>query len=249
MQSRPSISTNSVNNERALLSAAVDSLQTLWSSFGDYRVDALSAQPTKGGPFDILVAVDSKKVHFRLAVEMRYSLPPQIALSVAERVRPLAPEIIPVVYTPVVSPRVAYILREAGVGYLDASGNCWLRSTRHHLLIERQGFRSERKPTAPSTDLFSPKSSRIIRAMLTQPADGWRVRSLAAHPEVRVSPGLVVKVNRALVRDGYAIQRDRQVLLRDAAGLLEAWVSKYPGPAEQIPYYFRRDVAIPHAIR
>jgi hypothetical protein len=232
-----------VNNEQALASHAVNSFSALWSSLGDYRVHLVTVQRSKSRPFDIIVAVDSKKAHFRFAVEVRRSLPPQIALSVAERLRPLAPKLIPVVYTPVVSPRVAHILREARVGYLDAAGNCWLRNTRHHLLIERQGFRSERKPTAPSTDLFSRKSSRIIRAVLTRPAEGWRVRSLAAHPEVQVSPGLVVKVNRALVRDGYAIERDGQVFLRDPAGLLEAWVGKYPGPAEQIPYYFRGDVA------
>jgi hypothetical protein len=97
-------------------------------------------------------------------------------------------------------------------------------------------------PTPPAVDPFSPKSSRIVRALLTQPAEGWQVRQLAEHPDVRVSPGLVVKVKRALVEEGYAVERQRLLYLRDPVGLLEEWVGKYPGPAEQVPFYFRGNV-------
>jgi hypothetical protein len=72
--------------------------------------------------------------------------------------------------------------------------------------------------------------------------EGWKVRQLAEHPDVRVSPGLAVKVKRALVEEGYAVERQRLLYLRDAVGLLESWVGKYKGPAEHLPYYFRGDV-------
>ncbi len=95
-----------------------------------------------------------------------------------------------------------------------------------------------------SFNLFAPKSSRIVRAMLTRPLEGWQVRQLAADSNVSVSPGLVVKVKRGLVAEGYAVVRERRLYLRDPAGLLNAWSKAYSGPAETIPLYFRGDVDV-----
>jgi hypothetical protein len=136
---------------------------------------------------------------------------------------------------------VAEVLRAANIGYVDRAGNCWLQSSRDHLLIERQGFASERRRTPAAADPFSPKSSRIVRLLLTEPHKGWQVRELAKHPDVEVSPGLVVKVKRALAEEGYAVERDGLLFLRDPSGLLSAWSKKFSGPAEQLPLYFRGD--------
>ena len=143
-----------------------------------------------------------------------------------------------VVYAPVISPRVAEILDQAGVGRLDAAGNCRLRSADHRLLIDQRGRRAPRRLPHGSADPFSPKSSRIVRAMLSEPTKGWKVRELADHPDVKVSPGLVVKVKRTLVEESYAAERDGLLFLRDPMALLENWTRSYPGPAEQVPMYF-----------
>jgi hypothetical protein len=68
------------------------------------------------------------------------------------------------------------------------------------------------------------------------------VRELAEHPDVNVSVGLVSKVKRALVEEGYAVEHRRRLHLRDPVNLLENWGTKYRGPAEQLPMYFRGDV-------
>ena len=152
--------------------------------------------------------------------------------------------IIPIIYAPVISPRVAQILKERDIGFVDAAGNCWIRSLENHLLIERTGFRSPRGRTEPSIDPFKPKSSRIVRAMLSQPEKGWQVRELADDANVRVSLGLVVKVKRTLIEEGFAVERDKRVYLRDPGGLLKAWSEKYAGPADEIPLYFRGEAAV-----
>ena len=74
--------------------------------------------------------------------------------------------------------------------------------------------------------------------MLSEPAKGWKVRELAEHPDVKVSPGLVVKVKRTLVQESYVVERDGLLFLRDPVALLENWAQSYPGPAEQVPMYF-----------
>jgi hypothetical protein len=139
---------------------------------------------------------------------------------------------------------VAEVLREQGIGCADRAGNCWLRSPRHRLLIERRGFETGRQPTKPAADPFAVRSSRIVRAMLSRPAEGWQVRQLAGHPDVQVSVGLAVKVKRALLQEGYAVEHQRLLYLRDPEGLLNAWTQKYPGPVEQVPLYFRGETAV-----
>lgn len=193
--------------------------------------------------FDLAVDAVFKKIKFRFRVQAKSRVTPQTAISICQQLRGLPAGTIPVIYSPTISPRVAEILREEGIGYLDRAGNCWLRSLNDHLLIERQGIPTERIPTLSIVNPFSTKSSRIVRSLLSQPLKGWQVRELAEHADVQVSPGLVVKVKRALVDEGYAIERDKLLYLRDPIGLLSGWSHKYSGPAEQLSLYFRGDAA------
>ena len=147
------------------------------------------------------------------------------------------------VFASVISPRVAEILEQYGVGYVDQAGNCRVRSARHRLLIDRHGYKSPVRVPKGIADLFSPKSSRIVRAMLAQPFKGWKVRELAMHADVGVSVGLAAKVKQTLIEESYASEHDRQLYLRDPVGLLENWAKYYAekhlGPADQITMYFR----------
>ena len=188
--------------------------------------------------YDAIVLASSAEVVLEIVINAKARITPQTALSVAEHLQRLPATMLRVVYAPVISPRVAEILDQAGVGRLDAAGNCRLRSARHRLLIDQQGRRAPRRLPQVSANPFSPKSSRIVRAMLSEPAKGWKVRELADHPDVNVSPGLVVKVKRTLVEESYAAERDGLVFLRDPVALLENWARSYSGPAEQVPMYF-----------
>ena len=173
-----------------------------------------------------------------IGIEAKARITPQTAFRSAEHMRRLPADMLRVVYAPVISPRVAEILDQAGIGRVDEAGNCRLRSAHHRLLIDRRGRHAPPRLPQGSADPFSPKSSRIVRAMLSEPAKGWKVRELANHPDVKVSPGLVVKVKRTLVQESYAVERDGLLFLRDPVGLLENWARNYPGPAEQVPMYF-----------
>ena len=93
--------------------------------------------------------------------------------------------------------------------YADRAGNCWLCSLHDHLLLERQGFRTERQSTPAAANPFSTKSTRIVRALLCRPTKGWRVRELADHPEVQVSAGLVVKVSHGDTVQEVSLQKYR----------------------------------------
>jgi hypothetical protein len=231
---------NAVNimRDRELEREAERVLRGILEGFPDLQVEA-SGDSVPDAGCDLAVKADRGRI--QLCVQVKSRVTPQTALAVRERFRGLPQRMIPVIFAPTISPRVAEVLRGQGIGYADRGGNCWLRSVRDHLLIERQGFRTERQTTPPAADPFAAKSSRIVRAILSRPTAGWQVRALAEQPDVRVSPGLVVKVKRALLEEGYAVERERLLYLRDPVGLLNAWSQNYPGPAEEFPLYFRGD--------
>lgn len=224
--------------ERELQREAERVLRGILQEFADVQVESAEHSGAESG-WDLVIETDKPRI--RLAVQVKSRVTPQTALSVARQLNGLPKRTIPVVFAPTISPRVAEILWDQGIGYADRAGNCRLYSRYGRLLIERQGFQSERQPTPAAADPFATKSSRIIRALLSRPTEGWQVRKLAEQPDVDVSPGLVVKVKRALLEEGYAVERERLLYLRDPVGLLKAWSQNYSGPAEEVSLYFRGD--------
>ena len=228
-----------VNTERQLMKKAEDSIHRIFDELSGGSIDLQRNPPVANIPCNFLLQVTSKEAKFKLAAQIKARITPQTALSVCEKLAKTPRDVIPLVFAPVISPRVAEILGQYGIGYVDQAGNCRIRSTHHRLLIDRQGYQSPARPPKGIADLFSPKSSRIIRAMLAQPIKGWQVRELAAHPEIEVSVGLAAKVKQTLIEESYAIENERLLYLHDPVGLLENWAKRYSGPAEQVPMFFR----------
>jgi len=227
-----------VNSERQLARDARRAIQAVFDDLGGFTLRDKPRADTGDVRCDAIFRATSPDIKLVLGIDVKARVTPQTAQSICERLRRLPADMIGVIYSPVISPRVAEILDEAGVGRVDEAGNCRLRSARHRLLIDRRGRHAPRRLPQGAADPFSPKSSRIVRAMLSEPAKGWKVRELADHPDVKVSPGLVVKVKRTLVEESYAVEQEGQLFLRDPVALLENWAQNYPGPAEQVPMYF-----------
>ena len=232
-----------VNSDRQLVRDALRAVQSVFDDLEGFTFRAKSEAGARETGCDAILQASSAGVEIEIGINVKARITPQTALSVVEQMRFLPAEMLRVVYTPVISPRVAEVLDQSGVGRVDAAGNCRLRSTRHRLLIDHRGRIAPPRLPQGAADPFSPKSSRIVRAMLSEPAKGWKVRELADYPDVKVSPGLVVKVKRTLVEESYAVERDGLLFLSDPVGLLENWAQSYPGPAEQIPMYFLGETA------
>ena len=177
-----------------------------------------------------------------LAVKVFTRLTPQLALTLDKDVKILSANIIPVFFSPIITPRVAEVLRQQNLSYFDHAGNCWLHSDKDMFHIERQGLPRIGRPLLREVvDPFYTRSSRIIRMMLSFPMAGWQVRQLAEKAEV--SAGLVVKVKRKLIEDGYVFEHERKLFLRDPIALLKKWDHKYIGPLSPIPLYLRGELA------
>lgn len=212
----------------------------IFAELGEFR----SSWEARGGDAtsDVLVVSQSSNQTYRFDVKVRERITPQIADDLFERLQqePLPERVIRIVYAPVISPRVAEIARQHRIAFIDYAGNCHIVDRTKGLLISRTGIPNEATSRKETTgDPFSPKSSRIVRAMLHEPQRGWQVSELALHPDVEVSVGLVSKVKRALIRESYAIVRDRLLYLKQPLDLLAAWARSYPGPPVQRQFYMR----------
>lgn len=128
-----------------------------------------------------------------------------------------------VLAAPYISPRSAEICRENGIGYVDLAGNCRLAFSRFYL--EREGRPNPAPQRRDLRSLYSPKATRILRVLLTNPKQAWKLQALAQ--EAGVSLGQVYNVKKLLL--------DREWIAADGAGvrltapgpLLAEWAQAY----------------------
>lgn len=145
-----------------------------------------------------------------------------------------AMDAIPVVVVPYMGHAGADAAAEAGVGWIDLSGNASLRVA-GRLVVHVEG-RPNRMPERgrPSTP-FAPASSRVTRLMLAEPARWWRQRDLALASGL--APSQISKVVHRLVdeelvvADGVA--QGSRYRPANADALLDAWAAEYDFSSHQ----------------
>jgi hypothetical protein len=223
-------------------------IEQIATDTGAFRVTKVEFRvrfpPREGTRWDIVVRLQAGQ-HTEpstLLITCRKQLSPRLAIGLLDSCpRPADASLM--LFSPAISPRVAEICRERQVGYLDAAGNCLLRAA--GLYIERIGRDSVQPDTRPIRRLFSPKASRVTRAMLSEPAKTWQVQELAN--AAGVSLGQASKVKQSLLTEGYAVERDRLLCLRDPRDLLNAWARAYRPKMEPIRIFVHAealDVAV-----
>ncbi|MCU0881026.1 MAG: type IV toxin-antitoxin system AbiEi family antitoxin [Pirellulaceae bacterium] len=171
-----------VNSWREIEREAENAVRRIFDELGGFSVDAQHSRTLGEFKLDLVTQATSAQAKFQLAIDAKARITPQTVISVCERMRQLPTDFIPVVYAPVISPRVAEIVEQFGVGYVDQAGNCRLRSARHGLLIDRRGYKLPARPPKGVADPFSPKSSRIVRALLARPDEGHEKRLYLRDP-------------------------------------------------------------------
>lgn len=124
---------------------------------------------------------------------------------------------------PYISREGAAICRDSGVGFVDQSGNCLL--ILDGLYVERTGFSNKFRKPREIQSFFSPKSSRVIRCLLSDPKRVWTLKKLSG--ETGVSIGLIHRLAIALENNLFAERRAGGLTLEDPARLLEAWREEY----------------------
>jgi hypothetical protein len=134
-------------------------------------------------------------VAFKSLGEPRYLAQAITVLTLAAR-RP--PRRYPGVAAPYVAPEGQRLCREAAVGYLDLTGNAFLRLD--GVLVDRRTEARPPRTRARLRRLVAPRSPRVLRVLLEQPKASWTLTRLAeeatvslrtAHLVVNHPPGLL----------------------------------------------------------
>jgi len=131
---------------------------------------------------------------------------------------------VPLVAVPHMSDAGKRYCAEAGVSWIDLSGNMSIEAPGIRLHVE--GRPNRFKPRGRPSDVFAPKSARIARWLLIHPDRTFGLRELAA--ETAMDPGFSSRILARLEREGL-VARDESGAIRtaDPEHLLDAWHASY----------------------
>ena len=133
-------------------------------------------------------------------------------------------EVIPLVAVPFMGRVGRERCEEAGVGWLDLSGNAGISAPGIRVLVEGQPNRFKR-PGRPSS-AFAPKSARIARWLLLHPQRSMSQREIAQATDM--DEGFTSRIVSKLEEDELiSRQEDGAISVRDPDLLLEAWGEDY----------------------
>jgi hypothetical protein len=131
---------------------------------------------------------------------------------------------IPIVAVPFMGEVGRRACEEAGVGWIDLSGNA--RIIAEKLRVLREGQPNRFRSTCRTPDLFAPKSSRVARWLLMHPDIPLAQRTIAS--ATGMDEGFVSRIVSRLLRNGWIVRDARRaVRLRDPGLFLDAWREAY----------------------
>jgi hypothetical protein len=125
-----------------------------------------------------------------------------------------------VLIAPRLSESLVSLCRERNLSCADLNGRLWLRVP--GLLIDRQPSAKARfRPALAIPDPFSLKSSRLVRTLLSHRDRRWSHTELVER--TGLSKGLVSRLTRHLLDEGFLRLDDRRLFVERWDALLDAW--------------------------
>ncbi len=196
------------------------SLRTALEKIPFLKIESIEREKEGG---DFLVRLDLGYKKQILVVEAKNNGQPRMAREAVNqliRYRNTYPDAYFLFMAPYISPQASEICKKYRVGYLDFAGNCYLSFGQ--IYIEQTGKPNPFRTRRDLVSLFSPRSSRVTRVVLSNPGRIWKIQDLA--DEARVSLGQVANVKKLLL--------DREwigpgLFLSEPWKLLEEWANVY----------------------
>jgi hypothetical protein len=225
-------------NEQAILYKIKDELDQILSAVPFIKVNESLLEASLGNiRVDLIVKFKINGRLLSLLIEIKSLGEPRIIRTAIQQLREysnLIENAYPVVAAPYISEDTANLCKQNKVGYIDLAGNCFLTFDR--VYIERKYYPNPIVEKRRVRSIFSPKSSRILRVLFSNPQRRpWGVWELAK--ESNVSIGLVSKVKERLLDLEY-ISGDKYLTLTRPIELLEEWANNYSFRKNKIYDYF-----------
>jgi len=173
---------------------------------------------------DYVVHSGQRVFAIELKAAPRTALVKEWGAQLSHRVRRTGAETVVVLAVPYMGAAVAQTARDAGISWMDLSGNADIRAQglRIHVTGRPNRFVKKGRPSSA----FAPKSSRVARALLLDPGRFWVQSDLAR--QIKLGRGFVSRIVRRLAADELIESGDDgRVRARSAEALLDAWHGEY----------------------
>ena len=135
--------------------------------------------------------------------------------------------LIPMLVSPYLSPESRSICIDHDVAYLDMVGNAHLAFD--NVYIDRAVAERPKSETRALRSIFAPKAAAILRVLLRDPGQPWRVTDLAE--AANASLGHVSNVRKALLAREWIEKGTNGTILVQPDSLLRTWRDEYREPA------------------
>ncbi len=188
------------------------------------KADAKAARDAPGRP-DLLIRSRAASIVVEWKAVGDASAVAGAIRQLSELTRTTRPRPIAIVAVPFMGETGRRLCAEAGVSWLDLSGNAWIDApgARIRILGNPNRFASRGRPA----NVFAPRSSRVVRALLMEPARAFSQTDLVSASGV--DKGRVSRLIRRLAAMGLIEQADaeRAVRISQPAVALDAWRETY----------------------
>jgi hypothetical protein len=145
------------------------------------------------------------------------------------------PEVYGVIAAPYISENTGKICKEANIGYIDLSGNCFISFDT--IYINKKNYKSIVPTRSEVKSLFSKKTTRILRVLLNNPKKSWTQINLSN--KSKVSIGLTNKVIKRLYNLEYVdFDQNKKITLKNPSKLLDLWKEKYSYSDNEVVRYY-----------
>lgn len=182
---------------------------------------------------DLWIKLNAPEGYPDIAVEIKNKGEPRFvrqAVNQLLRYLDYVPKVYGLIAAPYISSKSAEICKEAGIGYVDLSGNCFISF--QNIYIEQNGKPNTKLEKKVLQSLYYPKAERVLRVLLNNPGTEWKMESLAK--EAHVSLGMSSKVKQRLEAMEWIDAKSKGFKLKAWDELLDDWQNKYSYARNQI---------------
>jgi hypothetical protein len=194
------------------------------------RVDLQAEADSRDRGIDALVTDRKGR---RWAIEVKSSSRPGQIDRAAALLRDLEDEgFIPILVVPYMTKAGEEAAEARRLNWVDLAGNAHIRDEGLHVWIKGQPNRrkSAGRPSSP----FAPKSARVARVLLLDPARWWRQKDLVE--ATGLDDGNVSRIVKRLDGEALLERRERELRPRDPDLLLDAWAQDYRFDRHQVVF-------------
>ncbi|MEZ0372706.1 MAG: type IV toxin-antitoxin system AbiEi family antitoxin [Candidatus Sericytochromatia bacterium] len=190
----------------------------------------------KGAMCDFELKLSLPDGKWILSAEVKHQAPPRLTRELIYQLREQASATghYPVLGAPYVSEASARLCKQAGIGYVDLAGNCYLCFST--IYIEKSGCPNPWPERREMRSLFSPKAENVLRLLWSHPGRAWKTQELS--DAAVVSLGQIHKVKEKLLDQEWAVHTSKGLALAKPFELLEAWKVAYDQTKHQRQEYY-----------